>query len=96
MVSERFAEALNAQITREFAAAHQYTAIGAHYDAATFPRLARFFFDQADEERGHAMRMINYLTERGAPVSLDNVPAPVLPSTTSSLQSASPSNRSGR
>ena len=76
MVSERFAEALNAQITREFAAAHQYTAIGAYYDAETFPRLARFFFAQADEERGHAMRMINYLTERGAPVRLENVQAP--------------------
>jgi ferritin len=51
---------VNEQIAREFAAAHQYVAIGAYYDSETFPQLSRFFYDQADEERGHAMRMINY------------------------------------
>jgi ferritin len=76
MLSERFVDALNEQIAREFGAAHQYVAIGAYYDTETFPRLARFFFDQADEERGHGMRMVNYLTERGAPVRLEEVPAP--------------------
>jgi bacterioferritin B len=76
MLSERFVDALNEQIAREFAAAHQYVAIGAYYDTETFPRLARFFFAQAEEERGHGMRMVNYLTERNAPVRLGDVPAP--------------------
>jgi ferritin len=76
MPSERFVEALNEQIAREFAAAHQYVAIGAYYDSETFPQLARFFFDQAEEERGHAMRMVNHLLERGAPLRLGEVPAP--------------------
>ncbi len=40
MASELFVDALNAQIGREFAAAHQYVAIGAYYSATTFPRLA--------------------------------------------------------
>jgi ferritin len=39
MPSERFVEALNDQIGREFLAAHQYTAVGAYYDRLTFPRL---------------------------------------------------------
>jgi bacterioferritin B len=76
MPSERFVEALNQQIAREFAAAHQYLAIGTYYEAETFPRLARFFYDQAEEERGHAMRMVNYLLETGAPLSLGEVPSP--------------------
>jgi bacterioferritin B len=76
MPSERFVEALNEQIAREFAAAHQYVAIGAYYDVETFPRLARFFYGQADEEREHAMRMVNYLLENGAPMQLGAVPAP--------------------
>jgi len=76
MLSERFIEALNEQVAREFAAAHQYLAVGAYYDSETFPRLARFFFDQAEEERGHGMRMVNYLTERGAFVRLSDIPAP--------------------
>ena len=75
--SERFADALNAQIGREYAAAHQYTAIAAWYDAETFPRLAQFFYDQADEERGHARKMTDYLLETGQPVRLGEVSAPV-------------------
>jgi ferritin len=74
--SERFVDALNEQIGREFAASHEYVAIGAYYDAETFPRLARFFFKQAEEERGHAMRMVNYLLESGAPLRLGDVAAP--------------------
>ena len=75
--SERFVEALNAQIAREFAAAHQYTAIGAYYAGETFPRLSAFFYAQADEEREHAMKMVNYLLDREADVNFTGVDAPV-------------------
>jgi bacterioferritin B len=76
MPSERFVEALNDQIGREFNAAHQYTALAAFYDRLTFPRLARFFFGQAEEERGHAMKMVNYLRDTGADLRLGEVAAP--------------------
>ena len=76
MPTERFIEALNEQIANEFSAAHQYTAIGVYYEAETFPRLARFFSDQAEEERGHAMKMVRYLLDSGAPVMLREVAAP--------------------
>ena len=76
MPSERFVEALNDQIGREFNAAHQYTAVGAYYDRETFPRLAKFFYDQAEEERGHAMKMVNYLRDTGAELRLGEVRSP--------------------
>ena len=76
MPSERFVEALNDQIGREFNAAHQYTAVAAYYDQETFPRLAKFFYDQADEERGHAMKMVGYLRDTGANLRLGEVKAP--------------------
>jgi len=76
MLSERFVEALNAQIAREFAAAHQYVAIGAHYAAETFPQLAAFFYRQADEEREHALKMVNYLLDRGAKVDFGAIAEP--------------------
>jgi bacterioferritin B len=76
MPSERFVEALNDQIGREFMAAHQYTAVGAYYERMTFPRLAKFFYDQADEERGHAMRMVGYLNDTGSELRLGQIPAP--------------------
>lgn len=76
MPSERFIEELQAQVGREFAAAHQYMAIGTHYDGLTYPRLARFFYKQADEERDHAMRMINYLIDAGVQPQLGEIAAP--------------------
>jgi len=75
--SERFVDALNAQVGREYAAAHQYTAIAAWYDAETFPRLAEYFYGQADEERSHARKMTDYLLETGQPVRLGDVAAPI-------------------
>jgi ferritin len=76
MPSERFIEGLNDQIGREFAAAHQYTALAAWFDRETFPRLAKFFYDQAEEERGHAIKMVGYLRDTGAELRLGEVPAP--------------------
>jgi ferritin len=76
MLSERFVAALNDQIGREFGAAHQYVAIGAHYEAETFPQLAHFFYEQAEEERGHAMKMVRYLLERDSPPQLGEIAAP--------------------
>jgi len=76
MPSERFVEALNDQIGREFNAAHQYTAVAAYYDNETFPRLAKFFYDQAEEERGHAMKMVGYLRDTGSDLRLGEVKAP--------------------
>jgi ferritin len=76
MLSERFTAALNDQIGREFGAAHQYVAVGVHYEGETFPRLAQFFYEQADEERGHAMKMVRYLVDKDAPVRLGEIEAP--------------------
>jgi len=76
MPSERFAAALNEQVGREFAAAHQYVSIGAHYDDQTFPRLAQFFYAQAEEERGHAMKMVNYMLDTNCSVELGTIAAP--------------------
>ena len=62
---------MNEQIAREFAAAHQYVGTGAHYAAQTFPRLSAYFYEQAEEEREHAMKMVTYLVNRDANVHFD-------------------------
>jgi bacterioferritin B len=76
MASERFADALNAQIAREFSAAHQYVAVGNYYAAETFPRLASYFYEQAEEEREHAMKMVNYLLDRDVTPDIGAIDAP--------------------
>lgn len=76
MPSERFVDALNAQVAKEFAAAHQYTAIATYYSDKTWPQLADFFYKQADEEREHALKMVNYLLDTNSPVTMTGVDAP--------------------
>jgi bacterioferritin B len=76
MPAERLAAALNEQVGREFAAAHQYVSIGTHYEDQTFPRLAQFFYEQAEEERGHAMKMVKYMLDTNCPVDLGTITAP--------------------
>jgi bacterioferritin B len=61
--AERFVEALNAQIGREFGASQQYLAAAVWYEDQTFPRLAKLFYDQAVEERDHALMMVKYLLD---------------------------------
>jgi bacterioferritin B len=65
MPADRFVEALNQQIAREFGAAQQYLAVAVWYDQQTLPRLARLFYDQAEEERRHALMMVRYLLDSG-------------------------------
>ncbi len=76
MPADRFVEALNEQIAAEFAASHQYVAVAVHYEAQTLPRLAGFFYEQAVEERSHAMMMIKYLLDTNAAVQFRAVAEP--------------------
>ena len=73
MPSQSFADALNEQISNEFAASQQYVAAAVYYDAETLPRLAAFFYRQALEEREHAMMMIRYLLDVGEEVRIPDI-----------------------
>ena len=77
MAAPRFTEQLNVQIGNELAAHHQYLACAIHYDALTMPQMAAFFYEQALEERGHAMMMVQYLLDTDAAVAIPAVDAPV-------------------
>jgi ferritin len=72
----RFVEQLNTQIGNELAAHNQYLACAVYYDALTMPQMAAFFYQQALEERGHAMMMIQYLLDTDADVVIPGVEAP--------------------
>jgi ferritin len=72
----RFIDQLNVQIGHELAAQHQYLACAIHYDALTMPQMAAFFYEQALEEREHAMMMVQYLLDTDAAVAIPAVPAP--------------------
>jgi ferritin len=76
MASPRFVKQLNVQIGNEFAAHQQYIACAVYYDALTMPQMARFFYRQAVEERGHAMMMVQYLLDADEEVAIPGVEAP--------------------
>jgi bacterioferritin B len=72
----QFADALNGQISHEFAASQQYVAIAVWYDGQTLPQLARHFYRQAVEERNHAMIIVQYLLDARRPVTIPAVSEP--------------------
>jgi ferritin len=77
MAADPFIDLLNAQIGHEFAAHQQYIAIAIYFDELTMPQTAQLFFDQAVEERNHAMMMVRYLLDADAPVTIPGIAAPV-------------------
>src|ERR671935_1400842 len=72
----KFADALNEQISHEFAASQQYIAIAVYYDAETLPQLASHFYRQAVEERNHAMIIVQYLLDANEKAVIPAVEAP--------------------
>ena len=77
MAADAFIDLLNAQIGHEFAAHQQYVACAIYFDQLTMPQTAQLFFDQAVEERNHAMMMVRYLLDADALVTIPGIPAPI-------------------
>src|SRR3954468_6786680 len=73
MPDQSFADALNEQISNEFAAQQQYIGAAVYYDSETLPRLAAFFYRQAVEERNHAMIMVQYLLDTDEDVKIPDI-----------------------
>ena len=73
MADQSFADALNEQISNEFAASQQYIGAAVYYDSETLPRLAAFFYRQAVEERNHAMIMVQYLLDTDGEVRIPDI-----------------------
>jgi ferritin len=76
LASEKLIQAFNQQIGNEMHASLQYIAIASYFDSETLPQLARFFYQQSDEERAHAMRFVKFINDVGGRVQIPALPAP--------------------
>ena len=76
LISDIIANALNEQIGNEFSASLQYTAIAAHFESVTLPMLSAHFYQQAEEERMHAHKIIRFVLDTGGKVIIPAIPAP--------------------
>jgi len=68
--------ALNTQIGMEYEASLSYDSIGCYFTSEDLPELAKFFFKQSTEERGHAHKLIKFLLDRDGKVGFPAIPAP--------------------
>ena len=74
LVNDKLVELLNQQIQNEFKASAQYVAIAVHFDDASLPSLAKHFYKQAEEERVHAMKFVQYMLDAGAKPEIRGLP----------------------
>jgi ferritin len=76
MIKNNVQQGINDQIKEELASAYVYLAMSAYLDRTGFKGMATWMRHQADEERGHAMRLFDFLIDRGGTVELQVIPAP--------------------
>lgn len=76
-LSDKMVVELNAQLGREFSAANQYLAMAIYLDDRSLKELSAFFYEQADEEREHAMKFLHYLLHANAMPVIPAVPEPI-------------------
>ena len=76
LISEKLNQAMNDQIGSELGASNQYLQVAAHFGREDLPELSGFFFRQADEERGHAMKFVHYILDAGGSVAIPGLTVP--------------------
>ena len=76
LISRDLAKVFNQQIGNEFGASMQYVAIAAHFQQRQLTLLAKLFMAQADEERMHAMKFVQYVLDTKGELHLPAIAAP--------------------
>ena len=67
---------LNVQIGHELGNSNQYVAIAAFFEGECLFGLAKIYFKQAEEDRDHAMKFVQFVLDAGGKVAIPEVPAP--------------------
>lgn len=75
-MNEKVQKAINDQIGLELESAYAYLSMSAQLACQNYEGFATWMRMQAQEELSHAMRLFDYMLERGCLVELPSVPAP--------------------
>jgi ferritin len=78
MVSNEVQGAINAQIGREFYAAYLYLGMMAYFESRSLTGFGHWMRLQAQEEAAHAMRLVDFLLDRGGHVELQAIERPTV------------------
>jgi ferritin len=76
MLHKELEAAINEQIINELYSSNAYLAVASYLDTLGLKVLSGFFFQQSGEERGHALKLLQYLLNVGADVRIGKVEAP--------------------
>ena len=76
MLSKKIQDALNKQINAEFYSSYLYLAMQAYFEGNNLPGCAHWMKLQSDEERGHALKIFNFVYDRGGNVDLTSIQQP--------------------
>lgn len=70
MLTKKLQDALNKQINREFFSEYLYLSMSAYLESVEMEGFANYFNVQAQEEHFHAMKMFNFVHDKGGRVIL--------------------------
>jgi ferritin len=76
MLKANVLEALNKQVNAELYSAYLYLSMSAYLQSQNLKGMAKWMAIQAQEEVGHAMKLYEFIHERGGRVSLAALEAP--------------------
>ena len=76
MLNEKVASLLNEQINKEFYSAYLYLEFSAYFEDEGLDGFANWYMIQAQEERDHAVLMLQYLQNNGEKVTLEAIAKP--------------------
>jgi len=76
MLAKKVQDALNNQIQAEMASGYLYLAMAAYCEGMNLKGFGHWLRAQYNEEVGHAMKMFDYVIERGGQVVLQAIEAP--------------------
>jgi ferritin len=77
-MEKKLQKAFNDQIKNELYSAHIYLAMAAYFEAKSLPGFAHWMKVQYKEEVSHAMKLFEFLNDRGARILLQAIAQPVL------------------
>ncbi len=76
MITPGMNASLNRQIGQELAASHGYLSMAFSFESMGLKIFAKRFMQQAEEERGHALKIAKYIHDVGGTVTLEAVAKP--------------------
>ncbi len=78
MLNEKLQAAINDQIRKELYSGYLYLAMSAYCEDEGWPGFAHWMREQAAEEQEHAMRLFDFVIERGGRVELQAIDEPLV------------------